>query len=101
MGQSKIEVTEYCCERCDYKWIARHNGEDKGEPNTCPRCKTWLWNKPRYSDMLNFHLRQWFHYGRDWFPNEYKEELLDYIQDMKGHKHYEHALKRYKEQYPS
>jgi hypothetical protein len=47
MGQKTIEATEYNCERCRYKWIARHNGQNKGEPNFCPKCKTCYWNLER------------------------------------------------------
>lgn len=46
MGQKTIEVTEYNCERCGYKWIARH-GQNKGEPNFCPKYKTCYWNLER------------------------------------------------------
>ncbi len=47
VGKKTIEVTEYNCERCGYKWIARHNGQNKGEPNFCPKCKTRYWNLER------------------------------------------------------
>jgi hypothetical protein len=40
-----VEVKEYQCSRCGYKWIARKNGVDKPTPKTCSKCKTALWDK--------------------------------------------------------
>jgi DNA-directed RNA polymerase subunit RPC12/RpoP len=64
MGQQKTEVTEYNCERCEYKWIARRNGKDKDKPNHCPKCKTWMWNMPRQKNMSVYYDRKDLDYSR-------------------------------------
>jgi hypothetical protein len=45
MPTSKIEVTEYECVHCGYKWINRVNGKDGLVPERCAKCKRWNWNK--------------------------------------------------------
>ena len=43
MGEMKIEVTAYSCDRCEHQWLPRE--EDK--PIICPKCKSPYWNIPR------------------------------------------------------
>jgi hypothetical protein len=47
MARVPITVMGYRCERCDYEWIPRANGD--GEPKTCPKCRSPYWNRPRRS----------------------------------------------------
>jgi hypothetical protein len=44
MPIQKIEVLEYECARCGYKWINRVNGHDGPVPQKCARCKRSGWN---------------------------------------------------------
>jgi hypothetical protein len=39
-----ITVMGCQCERCDYEWIPR---DLDAEPESCPRCKSPYWNRPR------------------------------------------------------
>lgn len=45
MGQRRIEVSEFSCERCGHKWISRLSGDET--PLTCPSCRSAYWNRPR------------------------------------------------------
>jgi hypothetical protein len=36
MGVTRIEVDEYTCGLCDYKWLNRVNGKDGLIPKRCP-----------------------------------------------------------------
>lgn len=40
-----IEVTEYECAKCSYKWINRINGKDGRKPIRCAKCKRWDWEE--------------------------------------------------------
>jgi hypothetical protein len=40
----KIEVLEYECVFCGYKWINRINGKDGLIPQRCAKCKKFYWN---------------------------------------------------------
>ena len=44
MAIQKIEVSEYTCEKCAYKWINRINGKDGSLPDRCAKCKKVNWN---------------------------------------------------------
>jgi len=44
MPIQKIEVSEYECVRCGYKWINRVNGHDGPVPQKCAKCKRLGWN---------------------------------------------------------
>jgi hypothetical protein len=44
MPIQKIEVSEYECARCGYKWINRVNGQDGPIPQKCAKCKRSGWN---------------------------------------------------------
>jgi hypothetical protein len=41
----KIEVSEYECSHCGYKWINRVNGKDGPMPQRCAKCKRPNWDK--------------------------------------------------------
>ena len=45
MPVSKIEVNEYHCIKCGYKWINRVNGKDGSIPKRCAKCKTSNWDR--------------------------------------------------------
>ena len=47
MARVPITVMGYRCERCNYEWIPRSNGDE--EPKTCPKCRSPYWNRPRKS----------------------------------------------------
>jgi hypothetical protein len=40
-----VEVTEYECAKCSYKWINRINGKDGQKPIRCAKCKRWDWEE--------------------------------------------------------
>ena len=44
MTIQKIQVSEYTCEKCGYKWINRMDGKDGPIPERCARCKKNNWN---------------------------------------------------------
>ncbi len=44
MGEKRIQVTLYTCERCGHDWIARRRGE---RPRVCAKCKSAYWDVPR------------------------------------------------------
>ena len=44
MPITRIEVNEYECIRCGYKWINRVNGKDGPVPSKCANCKRSTWN---------------------------------------------------------
>jgi DNA-directed RNA polymerase subunit RPC12/RpoP len=39
----KIQVLEYECQHCGYKWINRINGKDGAVPKNCAKCKRRYW----------------------------------------------------------
>ena len=46
-----IEVTEYECAKCSYKWINRINGKDGPKPIRCAKCKRWDWEEGYLSNI--------------------------------------------------
>ena len=44
MPIERIQVLEYECARCGYKWINRVNGHDGPIPQKCAKCKRSGWN---------------------------------------------------------
>jgi hypothetical protein len=52
MPIQKIEVSEYECTRCGYKWINRINGHDGPVPQKCAKCKRLGWNGGR-KELIN------------------------------------------------
>ena len=53
MTISLIEVNEYQCVLCKYKWINRINGEDGPIPNRCAKCKERRWNEGKMTPKEN------------------------------------------------
>ena len=53
----KIEVTEYECAKCTYKWINRINGQDGPKPIRCAKCKRWDWEEG-YMSTIEKRLRR-------------------------------------------
>jgi hypothetical protein len=45
MPINKIEVVEYECIKCGYKWINRVNGKDGITPIRCAKCKRTNWSE--------------------------------------------------------
>ena len=45
MSIQKIQVSEYTCGRCGYRWVNRNNGKDKLIPKRCAKCKSGNWNR--------------------------------------------------------
>jgi predicted Zn-ribbon and HTH transcriptional regulator len=48
MARVPITVMGFRCERCGHEWIPR--GANNG-PETCPKCKSPFWDRPRKSMM--------------------------------------------------
>ena len=44
MPITRIEINEYHCAQCGYKWVNRVNGKDGSVPNNCAKCKRTSWN---------------------------------------------------------
>ena len=53
MPVSKIQVNEYHCIKCGYKWINRVNGKDGSIPIRCAKCKTSNWDRDAISPKEN------------------------------------------------
>jgi hypothetical protein len=53
MPVSKIEVNEYRCIKCGYKWINRVNGKDGPIPKRCAKCKASNWDRDDISPEEN------------------------------------------------
>jgi hypothetical protein len=45
MPMAKVEVMEYECIKCCYKWINRVDGVDGPIPKRCSKCKKLNWNR--------------------------------------------------------
>jgi hypothetical protein len=45
----KVEVTEYECAKCKYRWINRINGKEGPKSKRCPKCKKWDWDEGHLS----------------------------------------------------
>jgi hypothetical protein len=53
MSIKTVQVREFECERCGWKWVSRINGKDiEVLPRGCAKCKSRLWNTPRQNRML-------------------------------------------------
>ena len=53
----KIEVTEYQCAKCSYKWINWINGKEGSKPKRCAKCKRWDWEEG-YLSRIEKQLRR-------------------------------------------
>jgi hypothetical protein len=94
-----VQVKEYECIKCGYKWINRKNGQDQSVPKRCAKCKqdwdkgniTRKESKVRY--QLRFTVGEWkiathplIAGRRFWRTDSNVDELLKYrpsIRDMK------------------
>jgi hypothetical protein len=54
----RIEISEYQCIHCSYKWINRANGKDGPIPKKCARCKRSNWNAGNYMIPKEVGLRR-------------------------------------------
>ena len=46
----KQPKSKLCCGRCLHEWTPKKAGTT---PKTCPKCHTYLWNRPRIRDPNN------------------------------------------------
>jgi hypothetical protein len=58
MPIQRIEISEYQCIHCSYKWINRANGKDGPIPKKCARCKRSNWNAGNYMIPKEVGLRR-------------------------------------------
>lgn len=58
MPTSKIEVNEYECVNCGYKWINRVNGKDGPIPKKCASCKRSSWDDGKIMSYKEIGLRR-------------------------------------------
>lgn len=90
-----VQVKEYECIKCGYKWVNRKNGQDQPVPKRCAKCKQY-WDKEniskkesRYRYKLRFTVGEYkLHPMRPhyWKTDVNVDELLKYrpsIKDMK------------------
>lgn len=87
----KIEVSEYECIHCGYKWINRVNGKDGPVPKNCAKCKRLYWNGKQGYDPITANersMRMRLHkfegtlnrglgHGTQYRPNELCEKFLN------------------------
>jgi hypothetical protein len=48
----KVRLLGFRCERCGHEWLPR---EVDQQPQTCPKCKSPYWHRPRKADILANH----------------------------------------------
>jgi hypothetical protein len=53
MTISRIQINEYQCVLCKYKWINRINGKDGQIPDRCAKCKARNWNEGKMTPEEN------------------------------------------------
>jgi hypothetical protein len=83
-----IQVSEYECVHCGYKWINRVNGKDGPKPKNCAKCKRVHWNgkdegsgyNPITPSERNLRVRLYkfegYPDGRQYRPNALCEKFL-------------------------
>lgn len=49
----QIQINEYECRHCGYRWINRINGKNGPTPDRCAKCKRFNWDKKK--PMLDEH----------------------------------------------
>lgn len=92
----RIEVDEYECELCHYRWINRVNGVDKPIPQRCAKCKRQDWDEGQRRKRImerppmtpeaaglrtkikNLHNVYYWKYKNWTWPNDNKLDLKDY-----------------------
>jgi hypothetical protein len=95
MPVNLIQIREYECVKCGYKWINRKNGKDGSIPDRCAKCKQLDWDKgnrsnreKRYQHKLRSTVGEFKsgEYRHFWEIDANVDELLRYrpsIKDMK------------------
>ena len=95
MTISRIDVNEYQCVLCKYKWINRINGKNGQFPNRCAKCKARNWNEGKMTPEENGlrrrlrgmkklyeHVAVDFYYSDSsiskWWDNELTERFLSF-----------------------
>jgi hypothetical protein len=94
----KIEVLEYECAKCGYKWINRYNGKDGPKPKRCAKCKHKFWEQGLMSEQEKSWRRQLikWHYTPNCMeflntvPRPTIKEIMTVIYDIK--KEYEKTI---------
>lgn len=81
----EIQLKEYECTWCGYKWINRVNGKDRPIPTRCASCKRRAWEKG-YEDYITpeeeglrrriKNLEKLYHYESRYWPSGLCEEFL-------------------------
>jgi hypothetical protein len=91
MPISKVEVNEYQCILCKYRWINRINGKDGGIPQRCAKCKSYSWNgvrrnlispkerglRKRIKALPRLYWYQYYYYSKHNEPKRPIEECFD------------------------
>lgn len=95
MPITRVEVDEYQCARCSYKWISRVNGKDRPKPQRCAKCKSLDWNegygnvRTKYIYKIRKRFGYWFVGGLNqggWRTEEIADQFLKLrpsVQDIK------------------
>jgi hypothetical protein len=114
-----VQVKEYECIKCGYKWINRKSGYDGPLPRRCAKCKQLDWDKgpiSRKESKVRYQLRftvgeRKSHHMRPhyWVTDRNVNRLLEFrpsIEDMKLILEpmcylFEHSKKLYDERYKS
>lgn len=78
MPITRIEVNEYHCTRCGYKWINRVNGKDGPVPSNCAKCKRTSWNG-KISPKERGLRRRIEGYNRLYYSHIYEDKLRNLI----------------------
>ena len=82
MSIQNIQVSEYTCERCGYKWVNRTNGKDEPIPARCAKCKSENWNREAITPQekgLRRRVRGFkrlYDYARYYFENSLGEDAI-------------------------
>lgn len=76
----KVQIWGFECSRCGHKWVPREGVE---EPQTCPKCKSPYWDKPRRSELISQG-----YVKSKWQPHELRDKTVEFdlIRDGKSEK---------------
>jgi hypothetical protein len=72
MPIARVEINEYECALCGYKWVNRVNGKDGSIPKRCAKCKHQHWEKGPINSLeqsWRHALKKRFGYWFDFPPN--------------------------------
>src|ERR687888_2523409 len=86
MGIARVEVNEYTCELCGYKWINRVNGKEGPVPKRCAKCKHRHWEKG-YIDPLEKSYRDAIKHRFGYFRHNGGMFCGSWCTERKGKRH--------------